>query len=134
VIAARVLTILLLRALPDHPAILGFIRDHQTLAQVDFGGCAKRKGAAAAIVALGLALASLLGSPTPAGGRCRGRGVDPAELKWSFAGPFGKYDRGELQRGFKSSRRLPDLSRFGAGVVSQPIRPRGLASRPHRSP
>src|SRR5947209_15076323 len=25
----------------------------------------------------------------------------PAKLKWSFAGPFGKYDEGQLQRGFK---------------------------------
>src|SRR5947209_7252325 len=25
----------------------------------------------------------------------------PPKLKWSFAGPFGKYDRGQLQRGFK---------------------------------
>ena len=25
----------------------------------------------------------------------------PPSLKWSFAGPFGKYDRGSLQRGLK---------------------------------
>jgi cytochrome c1 len=25
----------------------------------------------------------------------------PPKLKWSFAGPFGKYDEGQLQRGFK---------------------------------
>ncbi len=25
----------------------------------------------------------------------------PPRLKWSFAGPFGKYDQGQLQRGFK---------------------------------
>jgi cytochrome c1 len=27
--------------------------------------------------------------------------VPPPRLKWSFAGPFGKYDEGQLQRGFK---------------------------------
>ncbi len=28
-------------------------------------------------------------------------GPQPPRLKWSFAGPFGKYDPGQLQRGFK---------------------------------
>lgn len=27
--------------------------------------------------------------------------VPPPAMKWSFAGPFGKYDEGQLQRGFK---------------------------------
>jgi ubiquinol-cytochrome c reductase cytochrome c1 subunit len=27
--------------------------------------------------------------------------IKPAEMSWSFAGPFGKYDKGQLQRGFK---------------------------------
>jgi cytochrome c1 len=27
--------------------------------------------------------------------------VAPPRLKWSFAGPFGRYDQGQLQRGFK---------------------------------
>jgi ubiquinol-cytochrome c reductase cytochrome c1 subunit len=27
--------------------------------------------------------------------------MKPQELSWSFAGPFGKYDKGQLQRGFK---------------------------------
>jgi ubiquinol-cytochrome c reductase cytochrome b/c1 subunit len=30
----------------------------------------------------------------------------PPSLKWSFAGPFGKYDRGQLQRGFKVYREV----------------------------
>src|SRR5713226_3765116 len=30
----------------------------------------------------------------------------PLKLKWSFAGPFGKYDRGQLQRGFKVYREV----------------------------
>lgn len=30
----------------------------------------------------------------------------PAELDWSFAGPFGVYDKGQLQRGFKVYREV----------------------------
>jgi cytochrome c1 len=30
----------------------------------------------------------------------------PPKLKWSFAGPFGKYDRAQLQRGFKVHREV----------------------------
>jgi ubiquinol-cytochrome c reductase cytochrome b/c1 subunit len=30
----------------------------------------------------------------------------PPKLKWSFAGPFGKYDQGQLQRGFKVYREV----------------------------
>ena len=30
----------------------------------------------------------------------------PPRLAWSFAGPFGKYDEGQLQRGFKVYREV----------------------------
>ena len=32
--------------------------------------------------------------------------VAPPRLKWSFAGPFGKYDPAQLQRGFKIYREV----------------------------
>jgi cytochrome c1 len=32
--------------------------------------------------------------------------VPPPRLKWSFAGPFGRYDQGQLQRGFKVYREV----------------------------
>jgi cytochrome c1 len=32
--------------------------------------------------------------------------VTPPKLKWSFAGPFGRYDQGQLQRGFKIYREV----------------------------
>ena len=32
--------------------------------------------------------------------------LKPTEEKWSFAGPFGTYDRGQLQRGFKVYREI----------------------------
>ena len=31
---------------------------------------------------------------------------EPPQLKWSFSGPFGKFDRGQLQRGFKVFREV----------------------------
>jgi ubiquinol-cytochrome c reductase cytochrome c1 subunit len=48
--------------------------------------------AAAAIVAIGLAA-------TPA--RAAGDAIEIPDQAWSFAGVFGTYDRGELQRGFQ---------------------------------
>jgi ubiquinol-cytochrome c reductase cytochrome b/c1 subunit len=32
--------------------------------------------------------------------------AQPPRLRWSFAGPFGKYDRGQLQRGYKVFREV----------------------------
>ncbi len=57
-------------------------------------------------VAASVAVALLAGSMLLAGGVSRseaadGHGPTPESLKWSFAGPFGKFDRGQLQRGLK---------------------------------
>jgi ubiquinol-cytochrome c reductase cytochrome b/c1 subunit len=49
------------------------------------------------IVALALA-GSLVALALPASAQ---EAAPPPPLKWSFAGPFGKYDEGQLQRGFK---------------------------------
>ncbi len=60
------------------------------------------------ILALALALAlagSLLGLSTAAAFAAGDAPVPPRQ-KWSFAGPFGKYDRGQLQRGFKVYREV----------------------------
>ena len=51
------------------------------------------------IVALVLA-GSLAAMALPASAQ-QAEQVPPPRLKWSFAGPFGKYDEGQLQRGFK---------------------------------
>jgi ubiquinol-cytochrome c reductase cytochrome b/c1 subunit len=64
----------------------------------------KGKGAAAAIAALAIALAALIG-PRPALAQ-EHDAVQPPRLKWSFAGPFGSYDRAQLQRGFKIYREV----------------------------
>src|SRR6185437_5971466 len=60
----------------------------------------KRQSAFAA--ALVLATASLTVS-VPASAADQ---VIPPELHWSFAGPFGRYDQGQLQRGFKIYREV----------------------------
>src|SRR6185369_13408342 len=60
---------------------------------------AKGKVVASIAVALLVAGGLLVGSAQNA--RADDHGVSPPANKWSFAGPFGKYDRGALQRGLK---------------------------------
>jgi ubiquinol-cytochrome c reductase cytochrome b/c1 subunit len=62
-----------------------------------------KRGSAAAVIAFAVALAGLVGlsSPTVAA-----EADTPAKLKWSFGGPFGKFDQGQLQRGFKVYREV----------------------------
>jgi ubiquinol-cytochrome c reductase cytochrome b/c1 subunit len=54
-------------------------------------------------VALAVGVALAITSPTLA---ADAHAPQPAKQKWSFAGPFGKYDRGQLQRGFKIYREV----------------------------
>lgn len=55
---------------------------------------------AAALIAAGSA--SILASPAGAAGESE----SPQRLSWSFAGPFGTFDRGQLQRGFQVYREV----------------------------
>lgn len=64
---------------------------------------AKSKGAAA-LLALLAALGLFAFSPSPA--MAAGETAHPPRIKWSFAGPFGTYDRAQLQRGFKIYREV----------------------------
>ena len=57
-----------------------------------------KAAAAVALLALTVGLAGLIGSPTRAAAE---EAETPPALKWSFSGPFGTYDRAQLQRGFK---------------------------------
>jgi ubiquinol-cytochrome c reductase cytochrome b/c1 subunit len=57
----------------------------------------KSKGAVASI-ALAIGLVTVLGMASPS---IAAETDTPPRNKWSFAGPFGKFDRGQLQRGFK---------------------------------
>jgi ubiquinol-cytochrome c reductase cytochrome b/c1 subunit len=57
-----------------------------------------KAGAAVAMLALAIGLAGLVGSTSRAAAE---EEETPQLQKWSFAGPFGAFDRGQLQRGFK---------------------------------
>jgi cytochrome c1 len=51
--------------------------------------------------------ASLAGAIIPQAALAQGHdSPQPAKTKWSFAGPLGHYDRGQLQRGFKVYREV----------------------------
>ncbi len=62
----------------------------------------KGKASMAAIV-LALGLVTLLGTSSSS---VAAEADAPPMNKWSFAGPFGKFDRGQLQRGFKVFREV----------------------------
>jgi cytochrome c1 len=58
------------------------------------------------ILAAAIAL-SLVGAVTPQRAAAQEHDTpQPPRLKWSFSGPFGLYDRGQLQRGFKVYREV----------------------------
>src|SRR5262249_19486190 len=54
----------------------------------------------ALLIALALGAAALIGAPQRAAAQ-ENADVQPPRNTWSFSGPFGKFDRGQLQRGFK---------------------------------
>jgi ubiquinol-cytochrome c reductase cytochrome b/c1 subunit len=97
VIAARVLTayyfIHFLIILP----LLGVLETTKPVPSSISADVLKGKGSVAAIL-LALGLVSLLGSSSSS---VAAETENPPMNKWSFAGPFGKFDRGQLQRGFK---------------------------------
>jgi ubiquinol-cytochrome c reductase cytochrome b/c1 subunit len=62
-------------------------------------GSLKQPMVSTAIAAIALAGALLLASAQPSS--AADDHPQPPRQKWSFAGPFGKFDRGQLQRGFK---------------------------------
>src|ERR1700674_3363086 len=55
-----------------------------------------------AAILLAVALATLANRPATA----QEEAETPLRLTWSFAGPFGKYDEAQLQRGFKVYREV----------------------------
>lgn len=61
--------------------------------------------AAAAMMSLGATL-SVAGAAEATGGTVHYPLEHPHEMKWSFAGPFGHYDKVQLQRGFKVYREV----------------------------
>src|SRR5579871_301153 len=57
------------------------------------------KAVGVVVLAVGLGAAALIAGSRPAA--AQEHDVQPPRNAWSFAGPFGKFDRGQLQRGFK---------------------------------
>jgi ubiquinol-cytochrome c reductase cytochrome b/c1 subunit len=83
--------------------LLGLIETPRALPNSIADAVLKKKGKAAAMVALiglGIGLAGLFGSTTPASAQ-EAEAPNPPVQKWSFAGPFGTFDRAQLQRGFR---------------------------------
>ena len=103
VLASRVLTawyfIHLLVVLP----ILGFVETPKALPN-SISESVLKKGSVAALVALVIGLAATFGMTNSAS--AQDHAPNPPAVKWSFSGPFGKYDRGQLQRGFKVYREV----------------------------
>jgi ubiquinol-cytochrome c reductase cytochrome b/c1 subunit len=62
-----------------------------------------KRGGAAAVIAFAVMLAGLVGLSSPSQAA---EAETPAKQKWSFSGMFGKYDRGQLQRGFRVYREV----------------------------
>ncbi len=104
-IAARILTayyfIHFLIILP----VLGLVERPKPLpnsiTEAVLKGKVARSGVAG-MLALGIGLLAL-GAPQPAGAA---EALNPPRLSWSFSGPFGTFDRGQLQRGFKVYREV----------------------------
>jgi ubiquinol-cytochrome c reductase cytochrome b/c1 subunit len=106
VIASRVLTawyfIHLLIVLP----LLGFIETPKPVPNSISEAVLKKGSTVSAVLLAGaVGLMALLAS-TPQALAQEHEGPRPPEQKWSFAGPFGKYDRAQLQRGFKVYREV----------------------------
>ncbi|MDQ8730724.1 cytochrome c1 [Bradyrhizobium sp. LHD-71] len=64
-------------------------------------GSAKQPMVATAAAIVAVAGALLLASAQPSSAQDDHGAPQPPREKWSFAGPFGKFDRAQLQRGFK---------------------------------
>ena len=108
VIAGAHLHRLLLRLLPDHPAAARHLRENQAAAELDFGIGPGREGVSGSTVMKMQRTMHRSRALLAASVALRSPGVaeehdtpTPPRLKWSFAGPFGKFDQAQLQRGFK---------------------------------
>ena len=96
--------LLLLRLFPDPAAAAQPDREAASGAEFDRrrrAGEDRRQGApmVSTVIALLVAGGLLVGGAQNA--RAEDHGASPPGQKWSFAGPFGKFDRGALQRGLK---------------------------------
>ena len=104
VIAARVLTTWYFAHFLVILPLLGRIERPRPVPTSISEAVLKKKGVAATI-ALALVLAGLGGAPERALAQEHDQPTPP-RVKWSFSGPFGTFDRAQLQRGFKVFREV----------------------------
>jgi ubiquinol-cytochrome c reductase cytochrome b/c1 subunit len=106
VIAARVLTawyfIHFLIVLP----LLGRYEKPRPLPISISQAVLKNKGLASIALAAVVGLGALISSPHRASAQEGHETPNPPRLTWSFAGPLGKFDQGQIQRGFKIYREV----------------------------
>ncbi len=104
VISARILTIYYFGFFIVILPLLGMFEKTKPLPNsISESVLAKAKAGIALLLTAG-ALGLLL-APQPASAQDHGTSQPPRN-KWSFSGPFGTYDRGQLQRGFKVYREV----------------------------
>jgi ubiquinol-cytochrome c reductase cytochrome b/c1 subunit len=85
--------------------VLGFLETPRPLPNSISESVLKKGKVAAAAIILFAAFAGVLGTSSPVSAQ-EEEEVLPPQQKWSFAGPFGHYDVGQLQRGFKIYREV----------------------------
>jgi len=102
VVASRLLTAYYFAHFLIILPLLGLMETSKPLPNSIAEDVLKNKGAAA-VLALAIGLATLLGTSSST---FAADAETPSKNQWSFAGPFGKFDRGQLQRGFKVYREV----------------------------
>jgi ubiquinol-cytochrome c reductase cytochrome b/c1 subunit len=106
VIAARILTAWYFLHFIIIVPLIGLIETPKPLPDSITNSVLKgKKVGIAALIALMVAAAGLLGLPTPASAQEHEQ-PQPPRQKWSFAGPFGVYNPAQLQRGFQVYREV----------------------------
>src|SRR5262249_16402048 len=100
VVLSRVLTIWYFAHFLVLLPLLGFFETPRPVPNSISEALKVGRKAAVVVLAGGLAATALVGGPRPAAAPEHAE-LQPPRNTWSFAGPFGKFDRGQLQRGFK---------------------------------
>ncbi|TAK49889.1 MAG: cytochrome C [Xanthobacteraceae bacterium] len=101
VLAARVLTIYYFAHFLIIMPLVGKLEKTRPLPNSISEDILGRKTVAAMLVAFAVFAAGLVGFAAPASAAGEHGAPVPPSLSWSFAGPFGKFDKAQLQRGFK---------------------------------
>ena len=99
VIAGRVLTVIYFAYFLIVLPVLSRIETTRPLPNSIADDVLAKSGKVAAVLALAVAGSLAMGGMDSA--KAADHGSTPPSMSWSFAGPFGKFDQGQLQRGLK---------------------------------